>query len=346
MAVAVTGIWYDAGADRECSARLLEDFGILRIEEPQTSAALRQLDAVDVRIHRTPGGAVRRVEFADGSEFEAADANGGRAASGGKNRGARADRSWVFSIGGLLAAAAGLLALYLVVWPAFVTLAVDATPPVLVEEVTQSVTRHLTGALENSRLPAEEQARIFEGFHKLAALTSRGAGGYELNFRGSRVLGPNAFALPNGQVFLLDDLVDVNLHEPELILAVLAHEVAHIEKKHALRGFYDKLGIVVVGAVLLGGVSSAGDVLAEGIKTIVMANSQQAEMEADRYSADLLYRSGYDPVALMRSLSLVERQTANLRAGNSVLRTHPPTPERVARLKQYIEQLTGRPVEF
>ncbi len=45
--------------------------------------------------------------------------------------------------------------------------------------------------------------------------------------------GANAFALPGGVLFMTDALVA--LAEPAAILGVLAHELGHVQQRHATR---------------------------------------------------------------------------------------------------------------
>ncbi len=80
------------------------------------------------------------------------------------------------------------------------------------------------------------------GFADLATRAERGTGGYSLNFREGGAIGPNAFALPSGTIILTDELVDIAGDDNDMVLAVLAHEIGHVDKKHSLRQIYRAAG--------------------------------------------------------------------------------------------------------
>ena len=72
-----------------------------------------------------------------------------------------------------------------------------------------------------------------------------------LEFRTIPDLGANAFALPSGIVVVTDDLVASAASDEEL-LAVLAHELGHIQHRHALRGVLQTSIIPLLLAAITG----------------------------------------------------------------------------------------------
>ncbi len=87
--------------------------------------------------------------------------------------------------------------------------------------------------LHPSNLSKEKQEEIREIFAKITNNNPR----YKLHFRSAPKLGPNAFALPSGDIVIFDTLVlldrDKNLRG---VAGVLAHEKAHVVYQHALKG--------------------------------------------------------------------------------------------------------------
>lgn len=84
-----------------------------------------------------------------------------------------------------------------------------------------------------SRLPTARQAEISRRFEALQA-PDDGVPAYEIVFRANRRLPANAFALPSGTLILTDDLVKLAKTDNHL-MAVLAHELGHVQARHGLR---------------------------------------------------------------------------------------------------------------
>lgn len=98
----------------------------------------------------------------------------------------------------------------------------------------------------------------------------------------------NAFALPGGQVFVFTGLLDLMQSEAELS-AVLGHEIAHVDARHAIERFQyqmrlEKLGFGDIGAL----VNLARSIAAAGY-------AQYQEFEADTLGFHYALAAGYDP---------------------------------------------------
>jgi predicted Zn-dependent protease len=100
---------------------------------------------------------------------------------------------------------------------------------------------------------------------------------------------PNAMALPGGVVLVTRDLLTTLRSEAELV-AVLAHEIGHIERGHCFDAVRFELLARKVGAEPLGTLAD----FAAGI-LLRHAYSKTVEHEADAYAFELLTHSRYDP---------------------------------------------------
>jgi predicted Zn-dependent protease len=112
---------------------------------------------------------------------------------------------------------------------------------------------------------------------------------------------PNAFALPNGSIYVTVGLLSLLENEGQLA-SVLAHEVAHAEKYHYFR--FDRqykaksmaLNLFSVGATAAGG--WGGLLAALGAEALyigtIFGYSRELEEEADRLGLDSLHAAGYD----------------------------------------------------
>ncbi|MGZ5780376.1 MAG: M48 family metallopeptidase, partial [Burkholderiaceae bacterium] len=105
-----------------------------------------------------------------------------------------------------------------------------------------------------SKLDPVDQARLEKEFAELKQPRGEKTA-YHLEFRYSKV-GPNAFALPNGSIILTDQLVMLARNDPA-VLAVLSHELGHLQRRHSLRHLLQALGVGVVLNLFVGDVSSA-----------------------------------------------------------------------------------------
>lgn len=175
-----------------------------------------------------------------------------------------------------------------------------------------------------SRLPGDRQDQIRA--RGVAFLSRTGTPSWRLHFRASRNLGSNAFALPSGDIILLDQLV-LQLDEGE-INAVLAHELGHVIHRHALRLIIQKTTIAITLAAWFGDVSSA----AAGISSVLLQSgySREAELEADAYAARLLLSCCQSAEPMISSLGKLERPRRN---SSGLLNTHPDTRQRISAIR-------------
>jgi Zn-dependent protease with chaperone function len=192
--------------------------------------------------------------------------------------------------------------------------------------------------LKPSALPAERRARIEAGFARLVEAAfpepaNRPA--YALRFHAGKI-GPNAFALPGGTIVLTDELVTLMGGRDDVVLGVLAHELAHVRQRHGMR--------LVVQVSLLGAATSIalGDfssVLAAAPALVgQLAYSRDAEREADAEAVRLMRSAGIRPDVMVEFFERVQRwreSDAGRKLGADIdlgiaFSSHPADEERVA----------------
>jgi predicted Zn-dependent protease len=187
-------------------------------------------------------------------------------------------------------------------------------------------------ALNPSTLDPDTQEKIERRFRQFVA-GEPGEENYDLVFR-SGALGPNALALPGGIIIVTDDMVRLAPNEGEL-MAVLAHEIGHVQGRHALRLILQDSGVVVLIAALAGDAVSMS-VLAAALPTALLQShySRQFEEEADEYAFAHLRRHGYSPQLFADMMRRLQHADAKAAGEGGVLRyfsTHPLTEERIER---------------
>ena len=185
------------------------------------------------------------------------------------------------------------------------------------------------GILLPSAIAGARQRALSAEFHALR-LPGGGTADSALLFRRSPQLGANAFTLPDGTIIVLDDLITA-IGDDRQSLAVLAHELGHVHGRHGLQML---LQSSAVAAFLTFYVGDLSQLLAAAPAALLQATySQDFEQQADDYGAALLLQNGMSPVLLADALKkLVDLHPESSKGG--YLSSHPPTDERMRRLRQ------------
>ncbi|NBB48687.1 M48 family metalloprotease [Rhizobium sp. CRIBSB] len=342
-----SGHWHPPGSSRSEPAVLLGQGRTLYVRilaggDPVSLGDLARTD-VSARVGRVP----RRITFADGSVFETDDNDAVDVWL--RRHGRRSvvhelerfhPRLLAFVVAVFLLA--GLIYRYAV--PALVEVAVLVTPPAVTQWMASGTLLSLDQVVFNeSRLPESRQKEIREAFDQVAALSSRGVAGYNLNFRQGGPLGPNAFALPDGTLVITDELIELAEGDMDMIVGVLAHEIGHVEREHSLRQLYRAAGVAGLIMLIAGDVGAAGeDILTNGAALMTLSHSRDAENEADRISVELMARAGRDPRAIGRFFARLEEKLG-LDGESSFLSTHPGTAERRQAIDDHAKSVTATP---
>jgi Zn-dependent protease with chaperone function len=186
------------------------------------------------------------------------------------------------------------------------------------------------GLLVPSTLPAKRRQELEARFRTLRLPDGQQHVAANLVFRRSPGLGANAFALPDGTIVVLDDLITA-LDDDEQIIAVLAHELGHVQGRHGLQLLLRSSAVGAFTALYLGDISP---LLAAAPAALVSAHySQDLEQEADDYAAATLRANGMSPGLLADALDTQLKSHPDT-APLAFLASHPPTTERMRRLRR------------
>lgn len=158
----------------------------------------------------------------------------------------------------------------------------------------------------------------------------------------------NAFSLPGGFVYVNSGLILAADDEAELA-SVMAHEISHVIAHHAARELtrehYAQLGSIPL--IFMGGLAGYGIYEASNLAIPVafMKFSRQFEAQADYLGIQYLWKTGYDPTAMIsffEKIEALQKQKPNFVA--RVFASHPMTPDRVeAAEKEIATILPPRP---
>ena len=183
-----------------------------------------------------------------------------------------------------------------------------------------------------TRLDKAARNRIEKGFAKL----HRGLpldGHYSLEFRHAKFMGANALALPGGTIVITDQMVSASESEEE-VLAVLAHEIGHVEQRHVLRHLLQDSIVAAVAATLTADAASLSVAVA-GLPTVLARArySREFESQADAYAFQLMKRNGISPAAFATLMERLARENEAEERGLAFVSSHPETSERAARAR-------------
>lgn len=144
----------------------------------------------------------------------------------------------------------------------------------------------------------------------------------------------NAFAAPGGYIFMTRGLYKQLKDESELA-GVLAHEIAHVIKKHHLK-ILQQSRMVDLGGKLIGKQAGGNDnirkLIGSGAEIVSRSLDKGAEFEADRTGVVLAARAGYDAYGLPGVLQQIGHSSANDSSVALLFKTHPHPDERLAKL--------------
>ena len=183
-----------------------------------------------------------------------------------------------------------------------------------------------------SQIAPDMQARIRQGFDELRQGLPQASHG-QLEFRDSPFIGPNAFALPGGTIVITDAMVQV-AESPEEVLAVLAHELGHVERRHAMRHVLQDSAAAVTAAAVTADAASLGVAVAGLPAVLAQARySREFETEADEFAFQLLRRRGLSPEAFATLMERLTRKQQDAESAFAFVSSHPVTAERTRRAR-------------
>lgn len=276
-----------------------------------------------------PDGGV--LAFGDAPQFDAWAAAGGR----GKSLVVCWQQSWLLSAFALVLMVVCLGAGWRWGIPAAAKTVVNWLPAEAEVQIGQQSLAYLDREmLKPSQLDAQTQAGYIKRFADAAAKALAVTGpqpAFRIHFRdGGKALGPNAFALPGGDIVVTDALVKLLVDQPDAIVGVVAHELGHVKHHHGLRMVVQAGAVGVVAGLVVGDFSA----LLAGAPALLaqMDYSRDFEREADTCARDLLRGAGIEPRVMV---SFFERLAKEQRSNDGKLlpiafSSHPSDAQRIA----------------
>jgi predicted Zn-dependent protease len=165
-------------------------------------------------------------------------------------------------------------------------------------------------------------------------------------FRALRDPQPNAFALPNGSIYVTTGLMTLIENESQLA-AIIAHELTHVMRRHTYmhnrsnrKKFLTMNVMAAVGAYAPGGIVGAVITVVTTVAPFIMVAtiygySRDLEREADLKGIDMMISAEYAPEEMVNVMKLLNKdiEGENIRL---FYNDHPSLEERIKYLSGYL----------
>jgi predicted Zn-dependent protease len=152
----------------------------------------------------------------------------------------------------------------------------------------------------------------------------------------------NAVALPGGPIWLYRGVLERATNESQVV-SVLAHEIAHIARRHAAtqlttvamtRWSLSFLGSLLGNAGGAGGAQVAAEFLAGGA---ALRFNREQESEADRVGVALMSRAGWDGRGMVEMFEILRKTSGrDPSAVEAFFSTHPSPQARIKELSAVV----------
>ncbi|MDH4262618.1 MAG: M48 family metallopeptidase [Spirochaetia bacterium] len=141
----------------------------------------------------------------------------------------------------------------------------------------------------------------------------------------------NAFALPGGKIVIFTGIL-LKVDSPEELAGILAHEIMHVEKRHAMKQIVSRMGLSVLFQVIVGDMADAGSVILEvGSELLSLGYSRNMETEADKEGIILLSNAGIPADGMIQFFKKMSENEKELKSMSWLL-THPLSEKRADEL--------------
>lgn len=150
----------------------------------------------------------------------------------------------------------------------------------------------------------------------------------------------NAFATPGGFVYVYTGLLKFADNEAT-VAGVLAHEIAHAERRHATKRMTKQYGLSLLAGLVLGNNPSTLEQIGANLITGLglLKNSRDDEYEADEYSFKYLQDTKWYPGAIKYFLEKIQTQQKDKPSDfEEILSTHPLDEKRVNQINDLIKK--------
>lgn len=189
--------------------------------------------------------------------------------------------------------------------------------------------------------PLVKNAEMMRYINSMGSWIAKQTGRNDITWRFGVIDSPNvnAFAAPDGYIFVTNGLLAQLDNESELA-GVIAHEIAHVVKRHYIIAMKKKDTAGAFGNLAATAVKSSGRGYGAEAATPMFNLAQNMyssgldkgdEYEADRLGVVYATRAGYDPYGLPRVLNMYAANAGG-EGFELLISTHPTPQDRLSKL--------------
>lgn len=155
----------------------------------------------------------------------------------------------------------------------------------------------------------------------------------------------NAFSCPGGIIFLSSGLF-TSLKTEAQLACVLAHEVAHVAHKDAIKSIQQAQFLKGVGTItssaMEGDKGRQFQAMIGDLQTTLFDTGLSYKMEyaADLGGMDTAYRTGYGPNGMIETLQILRSEEKGAIMKGSWYSTHPPLAKRIANCQAHLRDFS------
>jgi len=153
----------------------------------------------------------------------------------------------------------------------------------------------------------------------------------------------NAFAVPGGYLYFYTGLIKTLDNEAEFA-GVMAHEMAHVARRHSTAQLTKAYGIDMLLSMLLGQNSNQWVDLAAGLASglLELQFSRTDEFDADKYAVKYTYVTDWDARGVADFFAKLDTKTPT----PVFLSTHPADKDRISRVNKEWNSLGSKQGEY
>ena len=151
----------------------------------------------------------------------------------------------------------------------------------------------------------------------------------------------NAFSIPGGYVYVYRGLLDKIGPDDDALACVIAHEAAHVTRRHIAKSISDSenKGFLVDLLTVLSRSNAVGQVGGTLFQLDQLHYSRAAEFEADRWGERYAYNAGFDPTGMIRTFQTFEKMEDGHNDTPSYALDHPINQNRILRVQEQLREL-------
>jgi Zn-dependent protease with chaperone function len=139
----------------------------------------------------------------------------------------------------------------------------------------------------------------------------------------------NAFAMPGGHIVVMRGLLE-GADSPDMVAAVLAHEIGHVVHRDPTRNALRTAGSVGLLGLLFGDFTGGAATVLLAERMISASYSREAEAKADAYAFDMLRSAGLPPSALGDMFERFREEFGDVEGPMAHFASHPRLTDRIA----------------